>query len=82
MTDFLLMQIDAGVDAVQIFDSLGGAAGGNAFEARVWALDAADIQALKGRVPVIVFARGAHGNWARAGGVRGAGAGSGLDRLA
>ena len=36
------MQIDAGVDAVQIFDSLGGLLAGDAFRGRVGQLDRTD----------------------------------------
>ncbi len=60
---FLQLQIDAGADAVQIFDSLGGvlSEGGFASASAVWMKEI--IASLKGRVPVIVFAKGAHGNW-------------------
>jgi uroporphyrinogen decarboxylase len=60
---FLQLQIDAGVDAVQIFDSLGGVLGDGSFGAAsaVWIKQI--VTALKGQVPVIVFAKGAHGNW-------------------
>jgi len=56
------MQIDAGVDAIQIFDSLGGLLAGNAFEnaSGQWLRRIAS--ALNSQVPVIVFSRGAHGN--------------------
>jgi uroporphyrinogen decarboxylase len=60
--EFLSMQIDAGVDAVQVFDSLGGLLAGDAFEraSGVWLRRIVD--ELKGRVPVIIFAKGAHGS--------------------
>ena len=60
----LELQIDAGVDAIQIFDSLGGLLAGNAFaEASArWMTDI--VSALDRRVPVIVFSKGVHGNWA------------------
>jgi uroporphyrinogen decarboxylase len=60
---FLQLQIDAGVDAVQIFDSLGGVLAEGSFSAAsaVWIKQI--VAALKGQVPVIVFAKGAHGNW-------------------
>ena len=63
VTDFLQLQIDAGADAVQIFDSLGGVLGeGNFVPASCRWLQQI-IYGLKGRVPVIVFSKGAHGNW-------------------
>lgn len=60
---FLNLQIDAGADAVQIFDSLGGVlSDGNFFEGSAkWIRQIVD--AVKTRVPVIVFSRGVHGNW-------------------
>ena len=64
VADFLQLQIDAGVDAVQIFDSLGGTLSDGDFgpASAVWMKQI--IASLKGRTPVIVFAKGAHGNWA------------------
>ncbi len=61
VAEFLQMQIDAGVDAIQIFDSLGGTLGAHAFEGASgrWMRDV--IARLKGNVPVIVFSKGAHG---------------------
>ncbi len=60
---FLQLQIESGVDAVQIFDSLGGVLGDSSFEAAsgVWIRQI--VARLKGQVPVIVFAKGTHGNW-------------------
>jgi uroporphyrinogen decarboxylase len=60
---FLQLQIEAGVDAVQIFDSSGGLLPANSFEAAsaVWIKQI--VSELKGRVPVIVFSKGTHGNW-------------------
>ncbi len=63
VTDCLRLQIDAGADAVQIFDSLGDALSDGSFGAASARWIKQIITALKGRVPVIVFARGAHGNW-------------------
>jgi uroporphyrinogen decarboxylase len=60
--EFLRMQIDAGVDAVQIFDSLGGLLAGNSFEEASGKYLRRIVEAVSGRVPVIVFAKGAHGN--------------------
>jgi len=63
VTAFLQLQIDAGVDAVQIFDSLGGVLSDGDFSAAsaVWLKRI--VGSLKGQAPVIVFAKGAHGNW-------------------
>jgi uroporphyrinogen decarboxylase len=63
ISGFLQLQIDAGADAVQIFDSLGGVlSDGDYWEASGrWVQEI--VRSLKGRVPVIVFAKGAHGNW-------------------
>lgn len=61
--EFLRMQVEAGVDAIQIFDSLGGLLAGNAFEMSSAAWIRQIIDSLSGQVPVIVFAKGAHENW-------------------
>jgi uroporphyrinogen decarboxylase len=60
---FLQLQIDAGVDAVQVFDSLGGVLSDGSFgpASGIWIEQI--VASLKGRVPVIVFAKGTHGNW-------------------
>ena len=60
---YLQMQIDAGAEALQIFDSLGGVLSDGDFgpASALWMKQIVD--ALKGQVPVIVFAKGAHGNW-------------------
>jgi len=63
VTEFLQMQIDAGVDAIQIFDSLGGNLAGNLFETASGRWMGKIISALRGQVPVIVFSKGTHGNW-------------------
>ncbi len=63
VTDFLRLQIDAGVDAVQIFDSLGGVLADGSFGAGSARWIKQIVTALEQRVPVIVFSRGAHGNW-------------------
>jgi uroporphyrinogen decarboxylase len=62
VTEFLQMQIDAGVDAIQIFDSLGGVLSAQAFEAASGCWIRRIIESLTGQVPVIVFAKGAHGS--------------------
>lgn len=60
---FLQMQIDAGVDAVQIFDSVGGALPPDGFNAGSGRWMKEIIDALERQVPVIVFSKGTHGNW-------------------
>jgi uroporphyrinogen decarboxylase len=64
VTDFLQLQIDAGVDAVQIFDSLGGVLSDGSFVSASGCWLQQIISGLKQRVPVIVFSKGSHGNWA------------------
>jgi uroporphyrinogen decarboxylase len=59
----LQLQIDAGADAVQIFDSLGGLLADNLFVPASGRWIKKVVSALKGQVPVIVFSRGTHGNW-------------------
>ena len=68
ITDYLKMQIAAGVDAVQIFDSHGGHLASNQFQEASgrWMRDI--IGALRTRTgkvttPVIAFSLGTHGNW-------------------
>src|ERR1051326_2502472 len=63
ITAFLWLQIEAGADAVQIFDSLGwGLCEGSFREASGrWMKEI--VNSLKGRAPVIVFSKGTHGNW-------------------
>ena len=63
VTGFLQLQIEAGVDAVQIFDSLGGVLPAGAFGPASAQWIQAIIGGLKGSTPVIVFSRGTHGNW-------------------
>ena len=63
VTIFLQMQIDAGVDAVQIFDSHGGFAPAEHFDALSGCWIRRIIANLAGRVPVIVFSKGANSNW-------------------
>lgn len=64
VTEALRMQIDAGADAVQIFDSTGGLLADNAFEAASGVWVRRIIAGLGGRVPVILFSKGTHGRWA------------------
>jgi uroporphyrinogen decarboxylase len=63
VSGFLQLQIDSGAEAVQIFDSLGGvlAEGSYAAASGVWIKRI--VASLRGQVPVIVFAKGTHGNW-------------------
>jgi uroporphyrinogen decarboxylase len=60
---YLQLQIDAGADALQIFESHAS----NLSDVDFWAASGEWIQrivrAIGGKVPVIVFAKGAHGNW-------------------
>jgi uroporphyrinogen decarboxylase len=60
--EFLQMQINAGVDAIQIFDSLGGLLPVEDFEAASGHWIRTIISALNGQVPVIVYSKGAR-NW-------------------
>jgi uroporphyrinogen decarboxylase len=63
VSDFLRLQIDAGAEAVQIFDSLGGVLSDGSFgpASAMWIKRI--VESVNGRVPVIVFSKGAHGNW-------------------
>ncbi len=59
VAEHLLAQIDAGVDAVQIFDSWAGLVPGADYEGASLKWIRRIIEKIAGRVPVIVFARGA-----------------------
>ena len=63
VTAYLKMQITTGVDAVQIFDSHGGHLKSHEFQdgSGRWMGDI--ISQLGGKVPVIQFSLGTHGNW-------------------
>jgi uroporphyrinogen decarboxylase len=63
VTRLLQMQIVAGVDAVQIFDSLGGLLSSDAFASASANSIKQIISALNNAVPVIVFSKDVHGNW-------------------
>ena len=63
VTELLQMQIAAGVDAVQIFDSLGGQLAAGSFEEASARWIRQIITSLGGRVPVILFSKGTHGQW-------------------
>ncbi|HXS67513.1 MAG TPA: uroporphyrinogen decarboxylase [Candidatus Polarisedimenticolia bacterium] len=60
---YLEMQIAAGVDAVQIFDSHGGHLSQNEFQAASGMWMKRIISRLGGKVPVIAFSLGTHHNW-------------------
>jgi len=63
VTGFLHLQIDAGADAVQVFDSLSGVLSDGDFARASGCWIKQIVTGLKGRVPVIVFAKATHGNW-------------------
>jgi uroporphyrinogen decarboxylase len=63
VTKLLEMQIAAGADTVQIFDSLGGLLPQKNFPAASAKWMKQIISALGGAVPVIVFSKDIHGNW-------------------
>jgi uroporphyrinogen decarboxylase len=58
VTEFLQMQISRGVDAVQIFDSLGGELPAADFEAASGQWMEMIVARLNGRAPVIVYSKG------------------------
>jgi uroporphyrinogen decarboxylase len=63
VTDYLNLQIEAGAEVLQIFDSMGGLLSDGSFEraSGVWMKQI--ISGLEGDVPVVVFSKGTHGNW-------------------
>jgi uroporphyrinogen decarboxylase len=63
VTAYLEMQIEAGVDAIQIFDSHGGLLAPAEFQEASGRWIREIISRLGGKVPVIVFSLGTHGNW-------------------
>ncbi|MFM2081791.1 MAG: hypothetical protein RL380_482 [Verrucomicrobiota bacterium] len=63
VTAYLQMQIAAGVDAVQIFDSHGGQLAPQDFQEASGRWTNQIIANLGGKVPVINFSLGTHGNW-------------------
>ena len=64
VTAYLEMQIEAGVDVLQIFDSHGGLLAPTEFhEASGRWMQEIIAKSRAGRVPVIVFSLGTHGNW-------------------
>lgn len=62
VTELLQLQIDAGVDAIQIFDSLGGLLPRSAFENASGRWMREIVRRLDNQVPVIVFSKGSHGS--------------------
>lgn len=58
--EFVEMQIEAGAEAIQIFDSWGGICSGSTYEACSLQWIRRIIDAVKGRVPVLLFAKGLH----------------------
>ena len=60
--EFLQMQIVAGVDAIQIFDSVGGLLAAEDFEEASGHWMRTIVSALNGQVPVIVYSKGTR-NW-------------------
>jgi uroporphyrinogen decarboxylase len=63
VTAYLQLQIEAGAEAIQIFDSLGGNLAEGHYLAASGQWIKRIISALQGKVPVILFAKGVHGNW-------------------
>lgn len=62
-TEVLLMQIEAGADAVQVFDSLAGELPPHLYVQAALPWVRRIVSQVAERVPVIVFARGYHGEW-------------------
>lgn len=58
VTEYLKMQIECGVDAVQIFDTLGGTLADNAFADASAKWIKQIVEGFEAKVPVIVFSRG------------------------
>jgi len=63
ITAYLKMQITAGVDAVQIFDSHGGHLSQSEFPAASGKWMKEIVSGLGDKVPVVVFSLGTHHNW-------------------
>jgi uroporphyrinogen decarboxylase len=63
VTAYLEMQIEAGVNAIQIFDSHGGLLAPAEFQEASGRWMREIISRLGGKLPVIVFSLGTHGNW-------------------
>ncbi|MEK8023482.1 MAG: uroporphyrinogen decarboxylase [Candidatus Hydrogenedentota bacterium] len=63
LIEYFKLQIRAGVDAIQIFDSFGGMLAQQDYWDASGRWIERIIRALDGKIPVIVFARGVHGIW-------------------
>jgi uroporphyrinogen decarboxylase len=63
VTAYLKMQIATGIDALQIFDSHGGHLASGEFQEASGQWTNQIIASLGGKVPVINFSLGTHGNW-------------------
>jgi len=63
VTAYLKMQIATGIDALQIFDSHGGHLEAKDFQEASGRWTNEIITSLGGKVPVINFSLGTHGNW-------------------
>jgi uroporphyrinogen decarboxylase len=63
VTAYLKMQIATGIDALQIFDSHGGHLAAEEFQEASGQWTNQIIASLGGKVPVINFSLGTHGNW-------------------
>ena len=61
--EYVLMQIEAGAEAIQIFDTLAGTLGDRPYieASERWLREI--IARVEGRVPVILFAKGIHQSW-------------------
>ncbi len=62
LVDYFKMQIDAGIDALQIFDSWGAACAGSLYEEMSLCWAQRIIESLDNRVPVILYAKGMAAN--------------------
>ncbi len=58
--EYFQMQIEAGADAVQIFDSWGGACTGHTYKEASLKWIRRIVESIGGRVPVILYAKGLH----------------------
>ncbi len=63
ISKYLLFQINSGVDAVQIFDTLGGLLSPSEFKDGSAKWIGKIVKKVEGKVPVIVFSKGIHNNW-------------------
>ncbi len=60
VSEYLVSQAEAGADAVQIFDSWGSACPGYAYEKASLQWIRRIVEAINGRIPVILYAKGLH----------------------